>query len=1549
MSGARFQYSIDNGQNWIDGQDDGFDLDEGSYEDVLVRQIDAADNIGEPASLGPITVDTQVDSPIAGLAEDTGILNSDQLTNNGQINVTGIEDGATWEFTTDGGLNWTEGTGSSFTLSDGTYTNVQVRQTDAAGNTAVTILGQIVVDGTVDDPVVALEADTGSSTSDLITNNGQINVTGIEDGATWEFTTDGGLNWTEGTGGSFTLTDGTYANVQVRQTDAAGNTATTILGQVVVDTAIANAVVALANDTGTSGTDRITTNGQINVTGLEDGATWEFSTNGGQNWQTGTGGSFTLTDGTYTNVQVRQTDAAGNTATTTLGQVVVDTSIANAVVALANDTGTSGTDRITSNGQINVTGLEDGATWEFSTNGGQNWQTGTGGSFTLTEGTYTNVQVRQTDAAGNTATTTLGQVVVDNTITNAVVALANDTGTSGTDRITSNGQINVTGLEDGATWEFSTNGGQNWQTGTGGSFTLTEGTYTNVQVRQTDAAGNTATTTLGQVVVDATIANAVVALANDTGSSAIDRITTNGQINVTGLEAGATWEFSTNGGQNWQTGTGGSFTLTEGTYTNVQVRQTDTAGNTATTTLGQVVVDTTITNAVVALANDTGTSGIDRITSNGQINVTGLEPGGTWQYSTNGGQSWQTGTGGSFTLAEGTYANVQVRQTDAAGNTATTTLGQVVVDATIANAVVALANDTGSSGTDRITSNGLINVTGLEAGATWQYSTNGGQNWTNGTGGSFTLTEGTYTNVQVRQTDVAGNTATTTLGQVVVDITVIAPNGALNTDTGTSNTDRVTSDGTINVTGLETGASWQYSTNGGQNWINGTGTSFTLTQGTYNNVQLRQTDLAGNVSTGRALTAFTIASPDAVNDVVSLNMGVQTRVIHPSQTDTDVEVVGLLQSDIGIDNSVPITVRPDQVGEVRIVVTQTALVAVGDAFRLDVIDAQGNVVYSAVTQNSLLGDVAGLPVLGVVGNNTLVANVPGLLPGQYSVVVRNDEGTLEQLLDTDGGGVSLQELGSAGVVLGPNNQAVILDAVDAALGTTLGALARPLLTPLLGTLNGSPVSALVGTLSTVLGTIGATALLDAVVGSVADALLSNTLSILQSTSITTTVTEHDFPNEVVGGNVITGQGGVGADNLAGGASVSLITHANGSSVVVPATGSVQITGEHGVLQISANGTYSYTAFGDVASIGQADVFTYTLSDGTVADTATLTVNIDGMAVFAGGDTASASVNWAFQTADLVTTSNGVIGVGGTPSYTSNSFTVTANTLLSGEVSVFLTAGAFASGSLIIERQNGASWNPVTTVPYNTTLGLLSTVASINLATQNLGVGTYRVRATLGGALSAANVNANIDATYTNQFNITGRTGATGNILSNDELGSPLTELRVFDPDVGTFVTLSGSTSITIDGTYGSLQISGNGSYSYTVGSGFAHFTTTQVDSFNYQLVHPNGQVSNASLGVSVQPTGAGVPAVTTNFAAEPDPDDFAGLLEYSMLEDQGSIEDVLENYLREAEETQQEPVDNIPEPVQSPDDVSGPPDDLNYLNDPISDPLSDDQNGNYLI
>ena len=65
--------------------------------------------------------------PSVSLATDTGIA-GDGLTNSATFAVSGLEQDATWEFSTDGGTTWTSGEGDSFTITgEGSY-SVVVRQ-----------------------------------------------------------------------------------------------------------------------------------------------------------------------------------------------------------------------------------------------------------------------------------------------------------------------------------------------------------------------------------------------------------------------------------------------------------------------------------------------------------------------------------------------------------------------------------------------------------------------------------------------------------------------------------------------------------------------------------------------------------------------------------------------------------------------------------------------------------------------------------------------------------------------------------------------------------------------------------------------------------------------------------------------------------------------------------------------------------------------------------------------------------------------------------------------------------------------------------------------------------------------------------------------------------------------------------------------------------------------------------------------------------------------------------------------------------------------------
>ncbi|WP_126224613.1 Ig-like domain-containing protein [Burkholderia ambifaria] len=850
-TGATVQYSVDNGAHWSTS----FGALEG-VNNVQVRQIDVAGNTSSATSFS-FTLDTSAAAPGVALASDSGSNSTDHITNVGTLNLTGVETGATVEYSTDGGHTWN----TSFNAVEG-VNDVQVRQTDIAGNTSAPTSFSFTLDTAAAAPGVALTSDSGSSATDHTTNVGTLNLTGIETGASVEYSIDGGHIWST----SFNGVEGVN-NVQVRQTDIAGNTSDPTSFSFTLDTSAAAPGVALTTDSGSNATDHITNVGTLNLTGVEAGATVEYSTDGGHTWNT----SFNAVEG-VNDVQVRQTDIAGNTSDPTAFSFTLDTSAAAPSVALTADSGSSSTDHITNVGTLNLTGVETGAAVEYSTDGGHTWNT----SFNAVEG-MNDVLVRQTDVAGNTSAPTSFNFTLDTSAATPGVALTTDSGSNVTDHITNVGTLNLTGVETGATVEYSIDGGHTWNT----SFNAVEG-VNDVQVRQTDIAGNTSDPTAFSFTLDTSAAAPGVALTADSGNNATDHVTNVGTLNVSGVETGAVVEYSIDGGHTWNT----SFNAVEG-VNDVQVRQTDVAGNTSAATSLSFTLDTSAAAPGVALTSDSGSSATDHTTNVGTLNLTGIETGATVEYSTDGGHTWNT----SFNAVEGVN-DVQVRQTDVAGNTSAATSLSFTLDTSAAAPGVALTTDSGSNATDHITNVGTLNLTGVETGATVEYSIDGGHTWNT----SFNAVEG-VNDVQVRQTDVAGNTSDPTAFSFTLDTSAAAPGVALTTDSGSGSTDHITNVGTLNLTGVETGATVEYSTDGGHTW----NSSFNAIEG-VNDVQVRQTDVAGNTSdpTAFSFTLDTAAaapgvalttdsgsnSTDHITNVGTLNVsGVETGAVVEYSTD----------------------------------------------------------------------------------------------------------------------------------------------------------------------------------------------------------------------------------------------------------------------------------------------------------------------------------------------------------------------------------------------------------------------------------------------------------------------------------------------------------------------------------------------------------------------------------------------------------------------------------------------------------------------------------------
>lgn len=482
-----------------------------------------------------VNIDTQVpDMPTSvALANDNGTSASDNVSNDGTVNVTLAEANGTWEYTVDGNAGtptWFTGIGSSFTLNSGSYASgdIQVRQIDAAGNignatsmgavsilgsaptaptnVAITPVGGTVIANTLNTTNTSLTATADIAADEAVGGRAELYV-----GATL-VATDSEILGGE-TSVNFDLSTMNNAALQaaiaeggevtVRVYDLAGNFSVSTVGNptLVVDYELpARPNAVLTTDSGTAG-DNYTNDGALTApSNTEGGAVLEYRTqkDGGA---FGAWGAYSapLTngseDGDYV-VEVRQTDANGNVSATQTISFTLDTGAsAPTITGLANDSARIGTntDAITNNVSLNVTGLEADAVLQYQINSSGTWLSES--EYALIPDGAHSVVVRQIDKAGNASVASNAITFTKDTMATATPGLTfTDNGTSTTDGITNNATVWVSLASDVNAWQYSLDGGNTWNDGVGNTFSMGSVTTTyaagQIQVRAFDVAGN---------------------------------------------------------------------------------------------------------------------------------------------------------------------------------------------------------------------------------------------------------------------------------------------------------------------------------------------------------------------------------------------------------------------------------------------------------------------------------------------------------------------------------------------------------------------------------------------------------------------------------------------------------------------------------------------------------------------------------------------------------------------------------------------------------------------------------------------------------------------------------------------------------------------------------------------------------------------------------------------------------------------------------------------------------------------------------------------------
>ncbi|MCX8519477.1 MAG: Ig-like domain-containing protein, partial [Methylophilaceae bacterium] len=518
--------------------------------------------------------------------------------------------------------------------------------------------------------------------------------------------------------------------------------------------------------------------------------------------------------------------------------------------------------------------LESLANWEYKIDNGS-WQAGTGNFVNAAHGNHS-YSVHQTDLAGNVSAES-ARIIVN--YDHLPPALLQDNFNLGINENTSfvTTLLTIHDHEPQPVWALASGGDNayfnisptgvlsfktapNYEMPRNMLASVSNTPHYSVYIQMTDAAGNTSIVALNVIVQDVNEAPFVLgpvptqnilrgqAYRLDVHNSFRDPDAANTDLDAVDLHWGVLTYTTTDLPVGLHMAENGIITGTANTSTTtvVTVTATDGGGLSVTQTFNLNVVDGvsvqsfTVQDAGNGNGNQLGLRGemlTFRLVLSEAVTVTGGTP--TVTFSFNGTEhvtaSYISGSGSDTLLFAGASAmapsgdgndiflraidlgSAQVLGTTTGLAWNSTLIGHYHDGYTVDNIpphlpTLTLASDTGSSASDQVTNNATINVSGLDSGATWQYQVDGtADSWLMGTGSSFTASSGTH-RYFVRQTDVAGNISTQSnaVTYTLDNSAPATPSLTLASDTGSSASDGLTYNATINVGGLESGATWQY-------------------------------------------------------------------------------------------------------------------------------------------------------------------------------------------------------------------------------------------------------------------------------------------------------------------------------------------------------------------------------------------------------------------------------------------------------------------------------------------------------------------------------------------------------------------------------------------------------------------------------------------------------------------------------------------------------------------------------------------------------------------
>ncbi|WOI25590.1 VCBS domain-containing protein [Cobetia amphilecti] len=360
------------------------------------------------------------------------------------------------------------------------------------------------------------------------------------------------------------------------------------------------------------------------------------------------------------------------------------------------------------------------------------------------------------------------------------------------------------------------------------------------------------------------------------------------------------------------------------------------------------------------------------------------------------------------------------------------------------------------------------------------------------------------------------------------------------------------------------------------------------------------------------------------------------------------------------------------------------------------------------------------------------------------------------------------------------------------------------------------------------------------------------------------------------GNVIDGASDT-ADTLGADAtSVTSVTPDGGSASDVTADAAAVVTGSYGTLTLEADGSYSYvldTTSPAVQSLNngetEEDTFTYVITDADGdSDTATLTITVDGSTdgvptiTDISGDEADHSLTEA--TGDSVTGSFTVAATAGIDTVTVNGTDITGATetdpveITTVEGVLSVTGYDADTGEVTYSYVEDGESEDHTAGDITDSFSIVVTDITGQSSSDSLDI----------AILDTAPV-ANADARNIGEDTTT---ALDGNVIDGtsdtaDTLGADATSVTSVTPDGGSASDVTADAAAVVTGSYGTLTLEADGSYSYVLDNSNAEVQglddgASLTDVFSYTITDADGDASSTTLTINITGSADAVPVIT---------------------------------------------------------------------------------------